>query len=405
MPVDETKLNELLTRTLQDWASAMSAPLVVLGDRLGLYRAMAGAGPLRPGELAERVDVPEPYVRDWLANQAAGGYVDYDAETGRFRLTEEQALVFADDTRPCLPDLARALRAQIAPGCVVGKSEYARYEDFPPPCQERSGSRIASTKIRETRPSAACMLGAFQIAAAYTRDEPRLAEAIRGGCGFGWHEHDPEVFTGVARFFRPGYQANIASSWIPALDGVDAKLRAGATVADVGCGHGLSAVFMAEAYPCSTFVGFDYHEASIEQARKLAAESGVGDRVRFEIAPATGFPGTYDLVTLFDCFHDMGDPLAAAAHIRTGLAPDGTCMIVEPAASDRVIDNLTPLGRGYYAASTLACVPSSLAQETGAALGAQAGEARLTRVLHEAGFSRVRRATETPFNIIIEARA
>jgi len=350
MPVNETKLNELLNRTLQDWAAAMSAPLVVMGDRLGLYRALAGAGPLLPADLAERVGVPEPYVRDWLANQAAGGYVEYDADTGRYSLTNEQALVFADDT------------------------------------------------------STACMLGAFQIAAGYTRDEPGVTEAMRNGRGFGWHEHDPEVFTGVARFFRPGYQANIASSWIPALVGVDAKLRAGGAVADVGCGHGLSTIFMAQAYPNSSFVGFDYHEASIERARKLAAESGVGDRVRFEITAATAFPGSYDLVTLFDCFHDMGDPVAAAAHIRDAVARDGTCMVVEPTAGDRVADNLTPLGRGYYAASTLACVPSSLAQDTGLALGAQAGEARLTDVLRQGGFNRVRRATETPFNIILEAR-
>jgi SAM-dependent methyltransferase len=350
MSVDDARLNDLLGRTLQDWAAAMSGPLVVLGDRLGLYRAMSGAGPLLPAELAERVDVPEPYVREWLANQAAGGYVDHDAATGRYHLTDEQALVFADDT------------------------------------------------------STACMLGAFQIAAAYTRDEPRVSAAIRAGRGFGWHEHDDEVFAGVARFYRPGYRASIVSSWIPSLDGVDARLRDGARVADVGCGHGVSTVFMAEAYPRSTFVGFDYHEASIEQARKLAAESRVGERVRFETAPATAFPGRYDLVTLFDCFHDMGDPVAAAAHIRAAVDPDGTCMIVEPAAGDRVADNLTPLGRGYYAASTLACVPSSLAQQTGMALGAQAGEARLAQVLRRAGFGRVRRATETPFNIILEAR-
>lgn len=350
MPIDETKLNELLNRALSDWAAAMTAPLVLIGDRLGLYRALAGADPLLPAELAERVGVPEPYVRDWLANQAAGGYIDYDADTGRYQLTDEQALVFADDT------------------------------------------------------STSCMLGAFQIAAAYTRDEPRLSEAIRGGRGFGWHEHDPEVFTGVARFFRPYYQANITSSWIPALDGVETKLRTGGTVADVGCGHGLSTVFMAQAYPNSTFVGFDYHEASIEEARKLAADSGVADQVRFEVAPATAFPGTYDLVTLFDCFHDMGDPIAAAAHIRDAVVPDGTCMIVEPAAGDRVADNLTPLGRGYYAASILACVPSSLAQETGLALGAQAGEAKLSEMLGQGGFTRVRRATETPFNIVLEAR-
>lgn len=350
MPVDETKLNELLNRTLNDWAAAMSAPLVVMGDRLGLYRALAGAGPVLPAELAERVGVPEPYVRDWLANQAAGGYLDYDAETGCYRLSDEQALVFADDT------------------------------------------------------SLSCMLGAFQIAAGYIRDEPRLTDAMRRGRGFGWHEHDPEVFDGVARFFRPGYQANIASSWIPALDGVEAKLQAGGRVADVGCGHGLSTILMAEAYPNSTFAGFDYHEASIDEARKLAAESGVSDRVRFEIAPATAFPGGYDLVTLFDCFHDMGDPVAAAAHIRRAVTPGGACMIVEPAAGDRVADNFTPLGRGYYAASTLACVPSSLAQDTGLALGAQAGEARLTDVLRQGGFSQVRRAAETPLNLILEAR-
>jgi SAM-dependent methyltransferase len=350
MPVNETKLNQLLTRVLHDWAAAMSAPLVVMGDRLGLYRALAGAGPVLPEELAERVAVPAPYIREWLANQAAGGYVEHDADTGRYWLSDEQALVLADDT------------------------------------------------------STACMLGAFQIAAAYTRDEPRVSEAIRNGRGFGWHEHDPEVFAGVERFYRPSYQANIASSWIPALEGVEAKLRTGAQVADVGCGHGLSTIFMAEAYPNSTFGGFDYHEASIERARELAAESGVSSRVRFAVASATTFPGSYDLVALFDCFHDLGDPVVAAAHIRAALEPDGTCMVVEPAAGDRVADNLTPLGRGYYAASTLACVPSSLAQETGLALGAQAGEARLTRVLRDGGFTRIRQAAATPFNIVLEAR-
>ncbi len=350
MAVDADKLNEFLGKAVGDMGAAIAAVLVVIGDKLGLYKAMAGAGPLRSDELAARTGTAERYVREWLRAQAAGGYVDYDPATDRYALPDERALALADETSP------------------------------------------------------AFLPGGFEIIASAFADEPKIAEAFRTGKGVGWHEHDVRLFRGTERFFRPGYNANLVSSWIPSLEGVEAKLRAGARVADVGCGHGASTLILAAAYPRSTFVGFDYHEPSIVRARELAADAGVADRVRFERGAAKDFPGRYDLVCFFDCLHDMGDPVGAAAHVHAALEPDGTWMLVEPFAHDQVEDNMNPIGRLFYGASTLICTPASLAQEVGLGLGAQAGEARLRDVLARGGFTRVRRATETPFNLVLEAR-
>jgi len=348
--IDQNKLEGFVHKALGDIGSALTASLVVIGDKLGLYREMKTAGPVTSAELAARTGTTERSVREWLSAQAAAGYVDYDAETGRYTLPLEHAVALTDEESP------------------------------------------------------ACVLGGFQGMTAAMRAAPRVTEAFRTGKGLGWHEHDPELFIGVERFFRPGYNANLISSWIPALDGVEAKLKAGARVADVGCGHGASTVILAKAYPKSTFVGFDYHAPSLECARQRAAEAGVSERVRFEVATAKTFPGTYDLVAFFDCLHDMGDPVGAAAHVRQSLGRDGTWMLVEPRAGDHVEENLNPVGRLFYSVSTLVCTQASLAQEVGAALGAQAGEKRLREVLSKAGFTRVRRATDTPFNLILEAR-
>jgi 2-polyprenyl-3-methyl-5-hydroxy-6-metoxy-1,4-benzoquinol methylase len=348
--IDQRKLEEFMGRALGDIGSGISAALVMIGDKLGLYRALA-AGPATPAELARRTETTERYVREWLNNQAAGGYVAYDAATRTFSLTPEQATALADETSP------------------------------------------------------AFLLGAFQIVAAAMRAEPRISNAFRTGAGLDWTEQDPILFEGTERFFRPGYAANLTQAWIPALDGVAAKLDRGATVADVGCGHGASTLIMARAYPQSRFVGFDYHAGSIETARRRAREAGLADRVRFEVATAQDFPGAgYDLVACFDCLHDLADPASAARHVRGALADDGTWLLVEPFASDRLEENLNPVGRVFYGASTVFCVPCSLAGH-GPALGAQAGEARLREIVVEAGgFSRFRRATETPFNIVLEAR-
>lgn len=349
--MDQQAVETFVHKALGDIGSALTASLVVIGDKLGLYRAMAGAGPLTSAELAERTGTQERSVREWLAAQAAAGYVEYDARAGAYSLPEAHAVALTDEDSP------------------------------------------------------ACVLGGFQGMTAAMRAAPKVTDAFRTGTGLAWHEHDPELFVGVERFFRPGYNANLVESWIPALDGVDAKLRAGARVADVGCGHGASTIILAKAYPRSTFVGFDYHAASIDQARRRAAAAGVGERARFEVASAKTFPGSYDLITFFDCLHDMGDPVGAATHVRQSLADGGTWMLVEPRAGDQVQDNLNPVGRIFYSVSTLVCTQASLAQEVGAALGAQAGEGRLRGVLTQAGFTRVRRATETPFNLILEARA
>jgi len=351
MAINEAKLNSFMQQAVGELGAAMNAALVVTGEKLGLYKAMAGAGPLTSAQLAERTGTAERYVREWLAAQAAGGYVTYDATSGTFTLPEEQAFALAQEDSP------------------------------------------------------AYLPGAFELLMAVLRDEPKITEAFRTGAGVGWHEHDPGLFRGTERFFRPNYAANLITSWIPALDGVEAKLKSGAKVADVGCGHGSSTILLAQAYPQSKFVGYDYHPPSIENARKRAAEAGVKDRVSFEVAKAKEYPGTgFDLVAFFDCLHDMGDPVGASAHVLQSLNRDGTWMIVEPFAGDKVEHNLNPVGRLFYAASTMVCTPASRAQEVGLALGAQAGEARLRDVVTSGGFSRVRRAAETPFNIVLEAR-
>jgi len=339
-------------RAVGEMGAAMNAALIVIGDKLGLYKAMSGAGPMTSAELAKKSGTAERYVREWLAAQAAGGFVTYDAASGKYTLPPEQALALADETSPVF------------------------------------------------------LPGFFEVVAACVKDEPKITEAFRSGKGVGWHEHDHGLFAGTERFFRPNYRAHLISEWIPALEGTEAKLKAGAKVADVGCGLGTSTILMAQAYPKSTFVGFDYHDGSIKMAREAANKAGVGDRVKFEIAKAKDYPGKgFDLVAFFDCLHDMGDPEGAAKHVKESMTPDGAWMIVEPFAHDKLEDNLNPIGRVYYAASTMLCTPASLSQEVGLALGAQAGEGRLSKILKAAGFSRVRRAAETPFNIVLEARA
>ena len=352
MELDQDKLNAFMGRAVVDIGATLHAGLVVLGEKLGLYKALAAAdGPLTPAELAERTETTERYVREWLNAQAAGGYVTYHADAGRYSLTPEQAFALANDESP------------------------------------------------------AYLPGAFQLVTSAVKSEPKIAEAFRTGAGFGWHEHDHGLFEGTERFFRPNYVGNLVSSWIPALTGVEEKLRRGAKVADIGCGHGASTILMARAFPKSTFVGFDYHGPSIEAARKAAERAGVADRARFEQASAKAYPGRdYDLVAFFDCLHDMGDPVGAATHVLRSLAEDGTWMIVEPFAGDRVEDNLNPVGRVYYSASALICTPASRAQEVGLALGAQAGEPRLRDVATRGGFTRFRRAAATPFNLVFEAQ-
>jgi SAM-dependent methyltransferase len=349
--IDQSKLDDFMGRFVGDLGAALSAALVVIGDRLGLYRALSDGAPVSAEELAQRTGTDARYVREWLSNQAAGGYVTYDPEHDTFCLTPEQSLALAQEGSPA----------------------------FVP--------------------------GAFQLATALTKDEEKIADAFRGGHGVGWHEHHRDLFSGTERFFRPGYAVNLVPSWIPALEGVKAKLESGALVADVGCGHGASTVLMAQAFPRSEFVGFDYHETSIEHARRAASEAEVDGRVSFEVAAAKEYPGDgYDFVSMFDCLHDMGDPVGASAHVLKTLTPDGTWMIVEPFAGDRLQENLNPVGRVFYGASTLVCTPASRDQEVGLALGAQAGEARLRDVVTGGGFTRFRRATETPFNIVLEAR-
>ena len=349
--VNEERLHEFVMKAFGDMSGALTAALVVIGDKLGLYRAMVAGGGLTPAELAARTDTQERLVREWLQAQAASGYVAYDAKTGRYTLPPEQAVALADEESPF------------------------------------------------------CVLGGFQGMSAAAKAEPKVAEAFRRGGGVPWHEHDPGLFQGVERFFRPGYHANLVSNWLPALDGVVQKLERGAKVADVGCGHGASTIIMAKAFPRATFVGFDYHPESIAAARERAHAAGLADRVRFETASATTFPGTdYDLIALFDCLHDMGDPVGTASHLRKALKPDGTWLLVEPFAGDEVQDNLNPIGRLFYSVSTLVCTPASLSQDVGYGLGAQAGERRLREVANKAGFTRFRRATQTPFNLVLEAR-
>jgi 2-polyprenyl-3-methyl-5-hydroxy-6-metoxy-1,4-benzoquinol methylase len=349
--IDMDKLMGFAFKAVGDVGATLNTALVVMGDRLGLYRALAGAGPLTPAELAQRTGTAERYIREWLNAQAAGAYVDYDPDSGRYTLPLEHAAVLVDESSP------------------------------------------------------AYLPGVFQNALGSLVDSPRITDAVKTGEGVGWHEHNQDVFDGCERGLRPVYNANLISVWLPALDGIVDRLNHGASVADAGCGHGATTILMAQAFPTSTFIGSDYHEGSITTARQRAAEAGVSDRVRFEVASASSFSGRgYDLVTMFDCLHDLGDPVGAARHVRQALAPDGTWMIVEPIAGDRAEDNFNPLGRLFYGFSTLLCTPASLSQDVGLALGAQAGEARIRDVATQAGLTRFRRASETLINAVYEAR-
>ena len=350
--LDEAALEEFVHQAVGDLAAAISGLMVHLGDRLGLYRAMAGAGPVTPSALAARTGTQERYVQEWLANQAAGGFVAFHPADGTFELSAEHALVLADETSPVF------------------------------------------------------LGGAFETIASTYTDHDAFVRAFTTGEGVGWGDHDDRLYTGALRLFRPGYEANLVQSWLPALDGVVEKLRDGASVVDVGCGLGASTLILARAFEHSSFVGYDIHGPSIDAARAAALEAGVERRTRFEVSSAQDFPGTgYDLACMFDCLHDMGDPVGAARRVRESLADDGTLLLVEPAAGERLEDNLNPVSRLYYGLSTVICTPSSRAQEVGLGLGAQAGPKRLEEVLNEAGFSHVRVATQTPFNLIIEARA
>ncbi len=351
MAIDEKRLDEFVGRFAGDLGAVLHAATVLVGDRLGLYAAMGAEQPVTPAELAKRTGCDERYLAEWLAAQAASGYAEYDATNGTFHLTEEQAFALTNPDNPV----------------------------FAP--------------------------GGLQLAASTIADVGLVADAMRSGDGIDWGEHDDNLFQGTDRFFRPNYIGNIVENWLPALDGVVAQLENGARVADIGCGYGSSTILMAKAYPDSTFVGSDPHAPSIEAARNAAAEAGVSDRCTFEVATAASFSGTeLDLVTSFDCLHDMGDPVGAAKHVRAALAAEGTWMIVEPNACDALEDNLNPVGRIFYSASTLICVPASRSQEVGLALGAQAGDARMRDVVLQGGFTRFRRATETPFNAVYEVR-
>jgi SAM-dependent methyltransferase len=350
LALDTNKLNAFLGQFVTDLGASVHAGMVVIGEKLGLYKALAVQA-MDAAELAEKTQTDERYLREWLASQAAGGYITYDEVTGKFSLNKEQAFTLANEESP------------------------------------------------------AYLPGAFELALGSLAAVPRIAESFRTGKGMGWHEHVDGVFHGCEKFFRPGYVANLTSAWIPALDGVKEKLEAGARVADIGCGKGASTLLMGKVYPKSRFFGFDYHDKSIEAAREAAKRQGLADRVTFEVAKAKEYPGKdYDFVAVFDCLHDMGDPIGAAAHVRESLANDGTWMIVEPFANDELKDNLNPLGRMFYGFSTLLCTPCSRSQEVGMCLGAQAGEKRIRQVVTAAGFSRFRRAMETPFNFVFEAR-
>jgi len=349
--VDEGKLNEFVGQMLGDLGGAASIAMVRIGDGLGLYKALHTKGTMTCAELAKDVSVNERYLREWLSHQAASHYLSYDPMTKKFALPPEQAMVFAIEDSPVY------------------------------------------------------MMGGFDLMVAIVENQAKVQAAFKSGGGMAWGDQAGCMFCAVARFFRPGYHNNLIQSWLPALDGVVAKLQRGATVADVGCGHGWSAVLMAKAFPKSTFVGCDFHPGSIANAEAHAQSHGVTANTRFEVAKAKDYSGKdYDLATCFDCLHDMGDPAGAAAHIRGSLKPDGTWMVVEPMARDKLEDNINPVGRLFYAGSTMICVPTSLSQEVGAGLGAQAGEAKLKEVIGGAGFSTVRRAAETPFNMILEAR-
>ncbi|HEV1284221.1 MAG TPA: class I SAM-dependent methyltransferase [Bryobacteraceae bacterium] len=349
--MDLDKLMAFMGKLVGDLGAMASIGPMLIGEKLGLYKALATGGPMLPRELAAATNTNERYVREWLCAQAASQFVEYDAATQKFSMTEEKAAALA----------------------YAGSPVY--------------------------------FLGAIEVAVAMMKSEPRILEAFKSGAGVGWHEHDACLFRGTERFFRPGYMRHLMTEWIPALDGVKAKLEAGARAADVGCGHGASTILMAQAFPKSHFYGYDYHGPSIEYARKAAAEAGVSDRTTFEVASAKDYPGKdYAMVAFFDCLHDMGDPAGASRHVHSTLAEGGSWMVVEPFAGDKVEENLNPVGRVFYSASTFLCCPASKAQEVGLALGAQAGEARLKKVIAEGGFTKIRRAAETPFNLVLEAR-
>jgi len=351
MAVDEARLNAFMGAFVNDLGAVMHAATIVVGDQLGLYKALAAGPPSTAEALAQRTETDARYLREWLSAQAASGYVEYDPANDQFSMNAEQAFALAEEGSPA----------------------------FVP--------------------------GAFQIATAQFKAIPKMVQAFRTGLGLGWHEHDTALFHGTERFFRPGYAANLVDKWLPALEGVEAKLKRGARVADVGCGHGASTLIMAQAYPQSRFTGYDFHAPSIEIAKQSADRAGLNGRLNFEVASAKTYPGRgFDLVAVFDCLHDMGDPVGAATHVRETLNADGTWLIVEPFANDSLRANLNPVGRIFYSASTMICTPASRAQEVGLCLGAQAGEARTRDVVTRGGFSRFRRATETPFNLVYEAR-
>jgi 2-polyprenyl-3-methyl-5-hydroxy-6-metoxy-1,4-benzoquinol methylase len=351
MAIDEAKLEQFMGQVVTELSAVGGGAMNLIGDRLGLWKALAGAGPSTSTEVADRASCNERYVREWLAAQAAAGYIEYDGATGTFTLSDEVAFATADESSPVF------------------------------------------------------LGGAWQLQASIYTDIEKTIAAVKTGEGVAWHEHSHDLFEGVERFFRPGYNAHLVPEWLPALDGVVEKLERGAKVADVGCGHGASTIILAQEYPNSTFVGFDYHDASIVKARKAAAEAGVADRVSFEVAPAQSYPGTdYDVVAFFDCLHDMGDPEGAARHVRSTLAADGTWLLVEPMASETLTDSINPLARLYYASSVTICLPASLAQDVALGLGNQVPESRYNQLITDAGFSRFRRAAETPFNRVFEAR-
>lgn len=347
--MDEQVLMDFVHKAVGDVGSLLAGSLVVIGDKLGLYRAMSGTGPVTSDELARATGTSERYIREWLSAQAAAGYLRLTGD-GRYELPAEHAVPLTDETSP------------------------------------------------------ACVIGAFEVAIGAAQATDRIAEAFVTGDGIGWGEHDPHVHTGCERFFRPGYVNFLTTNWIPALDGVDARLGQGIQVADVGCGHGASTVHMALAYPSSQFTGFDPHDRSIQTARKRAADAGVAERVGFECAGAGELTGSYDLITFFDCLHDLGDPAGALRSARAHLNDGGTVLLVEPMAGDQVADNLNPVGAAYYALSTLLCTPNAISQERELVLGAQAGEARLRQVAEQAGLAQFRRVAETPFNLIFELR-
>jgi 2-polyprenyl-3-methyl-5-hydroxy-6-metoxy-1,4-benzoquinol methylase len=351
MPVNQDKLNQFLGKFVADAGASLHGPTVLIGEQLGLYKALASGGPLTSEELAKKTGTNERLIREWLAGQAASGYVNYDSSTAKFSMTAEQEFTLANEESPVY-----------IPGIF------------------------------------------YSIASIY-KDQRKIADAYKTGKGLGWHEHHNDLFIGTNKFFRPGYLANLVGSWLPSLEGVVAKLKTGARVADVGCGLGSSTIIMAKAFPKSTFVGYDYHLESIEWARNQAVTDGVTANADFEQAYAKNYPGKdYDLVTFFDCLHDMGDPAGAAKHVHDSLKHDGTWMIVEPFAKERIEENLNPIGRVFYNASATICVPASLSQEVGLGLGAQAGDSKLRQVVTSGGFTRFRRATETPFNRVFEAR-